>query len=104
MESREMVALVQEGGLAGVAQISAAAHALFAKMREQGAAAASFDLHLDLDQLGVAVDGRGRRSVEGHSLSVDLHVDAEQGVMQTGDGAVQFERLHVQFEMTETHV
>ena len=91
-------------GPAVLAQISDAARALFARMREQGASAASFDLHLDLDQLGVSVDGRGNRSIEGHSLSVDLHIDAQQGAMQTDDGAVQFERLHVQFEMTETHV
>jgi hypothetical protein len=73
-------------------------------MRAQGTSAASFDLHLDLDELGISVDGRGNRSIEGHSLSVDLHVDAQQGLMRTDDGAVQFERLHVQLEMSETHV
>jgi hypothetical protein len=87
-----------------LAQISQAAQALFAKMREQGVAATSFDLHLDLDRVGVSVDGRGNRSVEGHSLSVDLHVEAQQGVMQTDRGEVQFERLQVEFEMTETRV
>ncbi|HEY3110843.1 MAG TPA: hypothetical protein VGL23_18945 [Chloroflexota bacterium] len=91
-------------GPAVLTQISDAARALFARMRERGASAASFDLHLDLDELGVSVDGRGNRSIEGHSLSVDLHVDAQQGVMRTDDGAVQFERLHVQLEMSETHV
>jgi hypothetical protein len=91
-------------GPAVLAQISDAARALLARMREQGVSAASFDLHLDLDRLGVSVDGRGNRSVEGHGLSVDLRVEAQQGVLQTEDGALQFERLHVEFEMTETHV
>ena len=91
-------------GPAVLAQISDAARSLFARMREQGVQAASFDLHLDLDQLGVSVDGRGNRSIEGHSLSVDLHVEAQQGVMKSDQGDVQFEKLHVELEMTETHV
>jgi hypothetical protein len=91
-------------GPAVLAQISDAARSLFAQMREQGVDAASFELHLDLDQVGVSVDGRGNRSIDARSLSVDLRVDAQQGVIETGDGTIQFERLHVEFEMTETRV
>ena len=85
-------------GSGGVlAEISDAARSLFAQMKQRGIAAESFDLHLDLSQLGMSVGAQGSRSLEGHSLSVDLHVDASQG----DQGQQQF---HLSFEVQETYV
>jgi hypothetical protein len=86
-----------------LAQISDQARALFAQMKQQGVDSASFDVHLDLNEAGVSVDGKGG-SAYAHSLSVDLHVDAKQGVMHTDHGDVSFGELNVQFDMTETWV
>src|SRR5947209_2459530 len=41
-----------------LAQISDQARALFAQMKQQGVDSASFDMHLDLNELGVGVDGQ----------------------------------------------
>jgi hypothetical protein len=87
-----------------MAEISDAARALFAQMREDGVAAHSFDLHLDLQQLGIKIGANGSRSVEGHSLTVDLHVEAVQGTFQTESGEVSFQKLDVSFTMEETYV
>jgi len=71
-------------------------------MREEGVAVQSFDLHLDLEKLGVSVDAEGNRSTEGRKLTVDLHVEASRGEFQTENGTFSFERFGVSFEMTET--
>jgi len=84
-------------GSGGVlAEISDAARSLFAQMKQRGIAAESFDLHLDLRALGMSVDASGARSLEGHSLSVDLHISAHQGD--------QGKRLDISFEVQETYV
>jgi hypothetical protein len=90
---------------AGVmAQISDAAKAMFAQMKRDGVSDESFDLHLDLRQLGLKVSANGARSVEGHSLSVDLHVEAHQGTAKTDNGDVSFQSLDVSFSLQETWV
>jgi hypothetical protein len=97
-------ATAPQGTDGAMAQISQMAQSLFQQMRQQGVTDQSFDLHLDLSKLGVSVDGRGNKSMEGHSLTIDLHVEAHVGTMQTDKGAVQFGQLDVQFEMTQTDV
>ena len=87
-----------------MAQISDAAKAMFAQMKHDGVAAESFDLHLDLRQLGLKVDASGARSLEGHSLSVDLHVEAHQGTVKTDNGEASFQSLDVSFSLQETWV
>jgi hypothetical protein len=86
-----------------LAHISDQARALFAQMKQQGVESASFDVHLDLNEAGVSVDGKGSSAYQ-HSLSIDLHVDAQQGVMHTDHGDVSFGELNVQFDMQETWV
>jgi hypothetical protein len=41
---------------------------------------------------------------EAHSLSVDMHVEATRGVIQTEHGEVHFERIELSFSIQETHV
>ena len=87
-----------------MAQISDVAKQMFAQMKRDGVAAESFDLHLDLRQLGIKVGAMGSRSIEGHSLAIDLHVEAEQGKAKTDDGEVNFQSLDVSFSLEETWV
>src|SRR5581483_6067343 len=83
-------------GSGGVlAEISDAARSLFQQMKQKGIAAESFDLHLDLRALGMSVNASGSRSLEGHSLSVDLHISAHQGD--------QGKQLDISFELQETY-
>jgi hypothetical protein len=86
-----------------LADISETARSIFAQMERDGVAAQSFDLHLDLRQLGITVGANGSRSVEGHSLTVDLHVEAIQGSFKTDDGEIAFQKLDVSFTMEETY-
>lgn len=95
----------QDDATAGVlAQISDAARSLFAQMRKDGVAAQSFDLHLDLRQLGISVGAAGGRSVEGHSLTIDLHVEAQQGSFKTDSGETSFGKLDLSFSLEETYI
>jgi hypothetical protein len=100
------LAVGEPGGAtrAAVAEISDLAQRFLDQVRSSGAASGSFDLHLDLEQLGLRIDGRGQRSAEGHSLSIDLHVETHRGVVETENGAVAFEQLELSFSIEETHV
>jgi hypothetical protein len=88
---------------AALAEISGLAQQFLNGLRSDGATSGHFDLHLDLTQLGLRVDGRGGRSAEGHSLSIDLHVEAHRGVLETEGGAVAFEQLELSFSIEELH-
>jgi hypothetical protein len=91
---------------AGVmAQISDAARSLWAQMQQSGVTDASFDLHLDLKQLGMSVDAKGNRSFEGHSLTVDLHVEAHRGSLKTSDGQdASFQSLDMSYTLEQTDI
>ena len=88
---------------AAVAQISALAQQFLKRFEASGAASGSFDLHLDLAQLGLRIDGRGGRSIEAHGLSIDLHVEAHRGVLETERGPVNFEQLDLSFSVEGLH-
>jgi hypothetical protein len=100
--AKETDAADQSGGV--LAQISDAAKSMFAQMKRDGIAAQSFELHLDLRQLGLTVDASGARSLEGHSLTIDLHVEAHQGTVKTDNGEYSFQSLDVSFSVEETWV
>jgi hypothetical protein len=89
---------------AAIAQISDMGRSFLERFQESGASAGSFDLHLDLEALGLKIDGAGARSAEAHKLSVDMHVEATRGVIQTEHGEVHFERIEMSFTIQETHV
>jgi hypothetical protein len=89
---------------AAVAHISDLGRSFLQRFQESGATSGSLDLHLDLEALGLKVDGSGARSAEAHSLSVDMHVEATRGVIQTEHGEVHFERIELSFSIEETHV
>jgi hypothetical protein len=93
-----------EATQAAVAHISDLGRSFLQKFQESGATSGSLDLHLDLEALGLKVDGSGARSAEAHSLSVDMHVEATRGVIQTEHGEVHFERIELSFSIQETHV
>jgi hypothetical protein len=93
-----------EASHAAIAHISDLGRSFLQKFQESGASSGSFDLHLDLEALGLKVDGSGSRSAEAHSLSVDMHVEATRGVIQTDQGEIHFERIEMSFSVTETHV
>jgi hypothetical protein len=88
---------------AALAEISGLAQQFLNGLRSDGATSGQFDLQLDLEQLGLRVDGRGGRSAEGHSLSIDLHVEAHRGVLETEGGAIAFEQLELSFSIEELH-
>lgn len=87
-----------------VAQISDMARSFFAQAFQQGASAASFDLKLDLRQMGLSIDSQGSRSYEGHSLTIDLHASAERGSVTTDNGQVDFSKLDLSFSIQELWV
>jgi hypothetical protein len=89
---------------AAVVELSDLAQRFLDQVRSSGATSGTFDLHLDLEQLGLRIDGRGQRSAEGHSLSIDLHVETHRGVVETENGAVAFEQLELSFSIEEMHV
>ncbi|TAK26061.1 MAG: hypothetical protein EPO26_01600 [Chloroflexota bacterium] len=84
-----------------VAQISEMARSIFDQLERSGTSQTSFDLSLDLSALGLNVGANGRRSAEGHSLSVDLHVDATRGSIATDKGIVEFESFNMSFTIEE---
>lgn len=85
-----------------MAEISDAARSLWAQMQTSGVTDASFDLHLDLRQLGMKVDASGNHSIEGRGLTVDLHVEAHQGSLKTSDGQdAAFSSLDVSYSLEE---
>jgi len=92
-------------GAGVMAEISDAARSLWAQMQQNGVSDASFDMHLDLRQLGMSVDASGNRSMEGHALSVDLHVEAHQGALKTSDGQdSSFDQLKISFSLEQADV
>jgi hypothetical protein len=93
-----------EASQAAIAHISDLGRSFLQKFQESGATSGTFDLHMDLEALGMKVAGSGERSAEGHRLSVDMHVEATRGVIQTDQGEVHFERIEMSFSVTETHV
>ena len=103
---RNVIQQQEQGGLtdAVVADISELAKAFLQKFEESGASSGSFDLHLDLSSLGVSVSSQGTRSIDGRSLSIDLHVDASQGTFKTENGNVDFQSLNISFKIEETSV
>jgi hypothetical protein len=94
--------LAQTEGAGVLAQISDAARSMFQQMREQGISSFSFDLELDIEQIRLSVDASGNRSVEGRSLSIDLHVEGSQGTFAIEDGEFSFGQLEISFELVET--
>ena len=93
-----------EASQAAIAHISDLGRSFLQRFQESGATSGSLDLHLDIEALGLKVDGSGARSAEGHRLSVDMHVEATRGVIQTDQGELHFERIEMSFSVTETHV
>lgn len=85
-----------------MAQISEMARSIWQQMSQSGVTDQSFDLRLDLRQLGMSIDANGRRSMEGRSLSVNLHVEAHQGTLKTDQGEASFKSLDVSFELQQT--
>src|SRR5687768_7279182 len=61
---------------AAVAHISDLGRAFLPQFQESGASSGWRDLHLDVEALGLKVDGAGARAAEAHRLSVDMHVEA----------------------------
>src|SRR5688572_16840890 len=93
-----------EASHAAIAHISELGRSFLQKFQESGASSGSFDLHLDLEALGLKVDGSGSRWAEAHSLSVDMHSEATRGVIQTDQGEIHFERIEMSCSVTEKHV
>ena len=95
-----------QGGLsdAMVADISQLAKSFLQKFEQSGASSGSFELHLNLSSLGVAVSSQGNRSADGRSLSIDLRVEANKGTLKTENGNVDFQSLNISFKIEQTSV
>jgi hypothetical protein len=87
-----------------MAQISDLARSFFERANASGVEEATFDMHLELEQAGVSIDGRGARSMSGHSLSIDLHVDFQRGQFEVNGENVDVSRLDLAFSIEETWV